>query len=76
MGRPAIYTDKTVVFVSAEKARTKLQAGSERRAIVNYLIDNGGRKTLEEIDAHFGYIIRPSVIALVRNNWLTLKETS
>lgn len=76
MGRPMIYTDKTTVIVSAEQARTKLQNGSERRAIVNYLIDNGGKKTLAEIDAHFGYIIRPSVIALVRSGWLTVKEDS
>lgn len=74
MPRPAVYTDATVVAVSAKEASHKLQANSDRRAIVNYLVDSGGRATLKEIDEHFGFDIRKTVLALARAGWLEIAE--
>jgi len=74
MGRPAIYTDQQVVVVTAEKAKSRLQQGSQRRAIINHIIDSGGRRTFAQIDEHFGFDIRPQVAALVRAGWLAVEE--
>ena len=73
-GRPPIYTDDTVVAVVAKNPRSKLQDNSERRAIINLLINNKGKLTLKEINAHFGFDMRASVTALVRARWLEVLE--
>lgn len=74
MGRPATYTDKTKVTVDATGTKSRLNQGTDRRAIVNHLIDVGGTATLQQIDDHFGFEIRPKVIALVKAGWLTVNE--
>ena len=74
MARPDVYVDEAVVAVTGHKARSRLQAGSDRRAIVNRIIDAGGSMTLLELDEHFGYDIRNKVVALVRNGWLEVKS--
>lgn len=74
MARPAIYTDEKVVAIQTTGAATKLQNASERRAIVNVIIDHGGAMTLKEVDDHFGYDIRNQVISLIRTGWLALRE--
>lgn len=74
MARPVVYKDDSVVVVTTENAKTKLQTGSERRAIVNVIIDKGGSMTLLELDEHFGYDIRPRVAALARSGWLEVKD--
>lgn len=70
MARPIVYSDDTQVSLSGREARTNLQQGSERRAIVNAIIDNRGKMTMAELDAHFGYDVRSRVVALVKNGWL------
>lgn len=72
IGRPPVYTDDARVFIAAT-GETKLQPGSERRAIVNKLVDNGGSMTLAELDAAFGYVVRDKVIALVRAGWVRVE---
>lgn len=75
MGRPPTYTDKTIVCIAGgEHPRPKLQARSERRAIVNLLMDRRGRMTLKQIDDHFGYGVRQKVRALVNNGWLEVVD--
>lgn len=74
MARPPIYTDDTTVCVSAKSANTKLQTGSDRRAIINYLIEVGGRATLAEIDERFGFSIRDRVLSLLRSGWLEVVD--
>lgn len=74
MARPSTYTDDCVVAVTGHKAKSRLQAGSERRAIINVIIDNGGTMTLLALDEHFGYDIRRKVVALVRSGWLEIKS--
>lgn len=73
LGRPPTYSDKAKVFLSAT-GRSKLQLGSERRAIVTALVDHGGMMTLQELDDKFGFIIRTKVFALQRSGWVRIEE--
>ena len=71
-GRPAIYTDDMRAVLHA-KGKSKLQEKSERRAIVDLLVSRGGIMSLKDIDAHFGYDIRRTVIALQKAGWVDIK---
>lgn len=73
-GRPPIYEDSTVVSVSGKKARSRLQQDSERRAIINAVVDGGGRMTIAQICEKFGYDLRGSIKALIRSGWLEVVE--
>jgi hypothetical protein len=68
-GRPPEYTDKTRVQICAT-GKTKLQHNSDRKAIITLMVDNGGVMTLKAIDDHFGFNIRPKVVALIHAGWL------
>lgn len=72
MGRPQIYTDDTEVGVSGPTARSRLQVSSERRAIIDKVIDLGGTATIGQLEEHFGYDLKGKVAALVRLGWLVL----
>jgi predicted neuraminidase len=71
-GRPVTYTDDSRVYISAT-GNSKLQSGSERRAIVNTLVENGGSMTLKELDQSFGFVIREKVFALQRIGWVRIE---
>lgn len=71
-GRPPAYGDDARVYLSAT-GKSKLQAGSDRRAIVNVLIEHGGTMTLKELDDHFGFVIRDVAIRLQRAGWLRIE---
>lgn len=73
-GRPAMYTSDTRVYLTTEMARSRLQTGSDRRAIVNCIIDHGGSMTMQEIDDHFGFNTRGRVIALIKSDWLSTTD--
>jgi len=74
MGRQAVYTGDMKVAVRAARSKSRLQPGSDRRAIVNHLIDVGGAATLDAIDEYFGFEIRPKVVALIKTGWLEVME--
>lgn len=74
MARPKQYTDDTVVAVSSTTAKTTLQQRSDRRAIINTIIDNGGRMTLRALDDHYGFDIRDKATELVRLGWLVVVD--
>lgn len=74
MARPLKYTDATRVHITGRKPESRLQPASDRRAIVNVIIDNQGSMTLKEIDDHFGFDIREKVAALIRAGWLEVSE--
>lgn len=73
-GRPPIFRDEDVIFVKTNKAGSKLQKDSKRRAIINRLIDAGGSQTIAELNEHFGFDVRQAVRALVRGHWLSKGE--
>lgn len=74
MGRPPIYTDNTQVSVSGTTAESRLQPSSERRAIINKVVDFGGTATVKQLEGHFGYDLKGKVAALVRLGWLAVEE--
>ena len=74
MGRKATYTDATQVSVQGATARSKLQTSSERRAIIDKIVDMGGTTTIAKLEAHFGYDLKGKVAALVRIGWLLATE--
>lgn len=74
MARPTTYTDETTLCVCTRKAKSKLQAGSERRAIVNTMVDNGGSMTVAQLCDHFGFDIRNQVRSLLNNGWLEVAK--
>lgn len=69
-GRPPVLADADVVFVDGFSASTILQAGSDRRAIVNKLVDLGGRATVKELSTLFGFDVRAQLLALMREGWV------
>lgn len=72
MSRPPIYTDTTKISVSGTTAKSRLQASSERRAIIDKVIDLGGTTTIKKLEEHFGYDLKGKIAALVRIGWLTV----
>lgn len=74
MARPMQYTDDTIVAVSSSGAKSQLQSRSDRRSIINTIIDHGGRMTLAAIDEHYGFEIRDKTLALIRLGWLVVVE--
>lgn len=74
MSRPPKYLDSTKVSVNGETARSKLQAGSERRAIIDRVIDSGGTASIKNLEDHFGFDLKGKIAALVRIGWLVVTK--
>lgn len=70
-GRPATYTPATQVRV-APRGGVRLQSGSDRRVIVDFLIEQGGVATIETINDYFTLDMTDKVAALVRLGWLEI----
>lgn len=70
MGRSLMYRDETRVAVVARAPKVRLQSKSLRRAIVNMLVDNGGAMRLDALDEAFGFNVRETTQALIRDGWL------
>lgn len=76
VGRPQLLADNDVVFVTTRDATSKLQVASDRRAIVNRLVEFGGKASIEELNESFGYDVRATVLALVKIKWLAVAANS
>ncbi len=70
MGRPTSYPDKTIVGISGNTAKSKLQAESQNRAIIDVIIDKGGRMAIGAICKHFGFDNRAKIYGLIAAGWL------
>lgn len=73
MARPKTYDGATVVLLAPD-GNTTLKKTSDRRAIVNFLIDSGGKATIKEISEHFEMDMTQSVRSMVHSRWLAVKE--
>ena len=73
MGRPKKYSDETRVCVSPDGS-SKLHAGGDRRAVVDWLINEGGCATLADLDKAFGRSVRDIAGALIRVGWLRVTD--
>lgn len=69
VGRPEVYLPETVVCLCATGA-SKLQAESNRRAVIQFLVDVGGKASIADINAHFKFDNTKNVGGLVRTGWL------
>lgn len=69
-GRPTLYKPETVVRLAPSDPKSKLQTGSERRAIINFIVDHQGSVTMAQLDTHFGFETKSRVAALVYAGWL------
>lgn len=72
-GRPPTYTNDTLVRV-CPNGKSRLQPRSERRRLVELLIENGGVMTMAQIDDAMRYDCRARVIALIHAGWLAVME--
>lgn len=70
VGRPYILEDAAVVYIDSRAARSRLQDASDRRAVINRVIDLGGKTTVGALNESFGYDVRAIVLALNKVNWL------
>lgn len=70
MPRPRQYHDNTLLCLDSRDASHRLQANSERRAIVTFVMDNGGVATVREVNEHFGFETSGKLSALVNAGWL------
>ena len=71
-GRPKSYGDSDVLVIDTSAATTVLQKASDRRAILNAIIDKGGRATISELNLLFDFDTRPVVRQLVRLGYLAI----
>lgn len=75
MGRPRFYTEDTVVRLAPDGS-SKLQSGSDRRAVVQFVLDEGGVVTIDAVNKKFGYDMSSTVKALVHSGWFAVAEES
>jgi hypothetical protein len=73
MGRKFVIKPGQAVVLDAGNATAKLQKRSERRAIVDFVIEAGGKATIEEINEHFGYDCRHKVTTLAKVGWFRVE---
>lgn len=75
-GRPVKYKDGDVIVLDARRVKTRrrLNANSDRRALVNAVIAAGGKATIAELNEHFGFCVRSIVYALENAGWLSLED--
>ena len=69
MGRPQVYAGDMTVQLKPSENAPRLQRNSQRREIIDFLLERNGSCTLNEASMKFG---RQRVLALVRAQWLQL----
>lgn len=72
MGRKKVIGDNDVLCVTTQNARTRLQQNSDRRAMVNTIIDAGGKMTLTQLNASYGYDCRTVIGTLATLGWIAV----
>jgi hypothetical protein len=75
--RQALLAVSTVVAISSEDAEHRVQSASDRRAVLNAIIDAGGRCAISKINADLKFDARTVINGLLRRGWLKIvKEES
>jgi len=71
MGRPKVYQGDVKVRLAPD-GNSKLQVESDRRAVVQFVLDEGGVATIESINKKFGFDMSATVKALVHSGWFAV----
>lgn len=74
MGRKQNFSDEALLLVRASGKTPRLQSASTRRAIINRMIETGGRSTVADLDAHFGFGTRLHVLSLLAAGWIEVAK--
>jgi hypothetical protein len=74
MGRKQHLEDSAVIFINTEKVKSKLQLESHRRALIQLLVDSGGRMRVAAINEHFNFECRSVIRSLLLSGWVGVKE--
>lgn len=72
MGRPKFYQESTIVKLAPDGS-SRLQSGSDRRAIVQFVLDQGGKVSIGQINKQFGFDMSSTVKALVHSGWFAVE---
>jgi len=69
-GRPRQLFDGTIVVLCAHEATTKLQKASDRRAVIDTLVELGGKAMKTELDESFRFDTRKILLSLRASGWV------
>jgi hypothetical protein len=72
-GRPVILQDHDEVRIGSNPDKT-LQRVSVRRAIVDFVVDKGGRATVGDINKKFKFECRTRIMSLIKVGWLQVSD--
>ena len=73
-GRPPAIDPAAIIAVNGASAKTMLQQDSTPRAVVQRLIEFGGRATAKEVTDYFGFDVSSTLRALLRAGWISVYE--
>ena len=73
-GRPVLINDEDIIAIRSVTATSRLQQGSERRAMLNTIIDAGGKITMRELNELRGYECRSKIGQLVNHGWVAVER--
>lgn len=73
MPRPKSLQSEDVIRLDVN-SKHNLQQASARRAVVNYLVENAGSATVQQINERFDMDMTETISALVRIKWVTIEK--
>ncbi len=73
MGRPRVLSPTDLIRIHTT-GKTKLQEHSERRAVVNALIEMKGVASVEDLNAAMKFNVESTIMSLTRAGWLEVVE--
>lgn len=71
-GRPKTHEDSAVVALASHEAKTRLNQGSLRRAVVTRIIEFGGRSTIGQLNESFDFDVRRELTVLEQSGWIKI----
>ena len=66
------FNESAIIGIRGDTAKTYLQRGTKRLAIINKLLNLGGRATVKELETHFGFNITRVLEGLYLDNWICI----
>ncbi len=71
IGRPPLIRNDEPLEVRPTPEATRLQRKSNRRDVLNVMLEVGAPITIDTLNQHFGKCVRPTVMALVSAGWVS-----